>query len=40
LIEKLWHPNNYKKFKYYDPEMFDNEEYVNEDNDTKDEENK
>ena len=23
LIAKLWHPKNYKKFKYYDPEMFD-----------------
>ena len=22
LIENLWHPKNYEKFKYYDPEMF------------------
>ena len=22
LIAKLWHPKNYEKFKYYDPEMF------------------
>jgi len=31
LIEKLWHPKNYKKFKYYDPEMFDDEEYATDD---------
>ena len=22
LIANLWHPKNYEKFKYYDPEMF------------------
>ena len=22
LIAKLWHPKKYKKYKYYDPEMF------------------
>ena len=26
LIENLWHPKNYDKFKYYDPEMFLEEE--------------
>jgi hypothetical protein len=26
LIAKLWHPKNYEKFKYYDPEMFSEEE--------------
>jgi hypothetical protein len=26
LIAKLWHPRNYNKFKYYDPDMFDSEE--------------
>ncbi len=26
LIAKLWHPSNFEKFKYYDPEMFDNED--------------
>jgi len=26
LIEKLWHPRNFEKFKYYDPEMFSDEE--------------
>jgi len=26
LIANLWHPKNYEKFKYYDPEMFSNEE--------------
>ena len=26
LIENLWQPNNYEKFKYYDPEMFLEEE--------------
>ena len=25
LISKLWHPKNFEKFKYYDPEMFENE---------------
>jgi hypothetical protein len=26
LIAALWHPKNFEKFKYYDPEMFGNEE--------------
>jgi hypothetical protein len=26
LTAKLWHPKNFEKFKYYDPEMFGNEE--------------
>ena len=26
LIAKLWHPKNYEKFKYYDPEMFSEDE--------------
>jgi hypothetical protein len=26
LIAKLWHPKNYEKFKFYDPEMFEEEE--------------
>ena len=25
LIAKLWHPSNFEKFKYYDPDMFDND---------------
>jgi hypothetical protein len=25
LIAKLWHPKNFEKFKYYDPETFDEE---------------
>lgn len=30
LISKLWHPKNFEKFKYYDPEMFENENNENE----------
>ena len=26
LIAKLWHPRNFEKFKYYDPEMYPEEE--------------
>ena len=26
LIAKLWHPKNYEKFKFYDPEMFGEED--------------
>jgi dephospho-CoA kinase len=26
LIANLWHPKNYEKFKYYDLDMFSNEE--------------
>ena len=28
LIAKLWHPTNFEKFKYYDPDMFDNIEDI------------
>ena len=27
LIANLWHPKNYEKFKYYDPDMFRDEEF-------------
>jgi hypothetical protein len=26
LIAKLWHPRNFEKFKYYDPDTFGDEE--------------
>lgn len=27
LMEKVWHPNNYERFKYLDPDMFDEDEW-------------
>ena len=35
LISKLWHPKNFEKFKYYDPEMFENENNENENNENE-----